>query len=92
MGAVSIRGSGGTVAVQSHAQTVAAVQRRYGVGVQSAVIVGGVPYGGAYEVTPSREAQTLATASRTLSQNVVVNPIPSNYGLIEWDGSKLRVS
>lgn len=90
--AVQIRGSGGTVTVQSRAQTVAAVSQRYEVGAKSSVIVGGVPYAGAYEVTPTQDAQELPTAGRSLSQNVVVNPIPSNYGLIEWDGSKLRVS
>ncbi|MBQ9621208.1 MAG: hypothetical protein IJR41_04655 [Atopobiaceae bacterium] len=50
------------------------------------------PYQGAYEVTPSEEAQVLGTAQRLLLEDVVVNPIPSNYGKITWDGSVLTVS
>lgn len=49
-------------------------------------------YEGPYEVTPSREAQVLPTARKAVQGNIVVDAIPSNYGLIEWDGSKLRVS
>lgn len=49
-------------------------------------------YLGPYEVTPSQETQTLQTTNKTMTQNVVVNPIPSNYGLITWDGSILTVS
>ena len=50
------------------------------------------PYSGAYTVTPTTERQTLPTADKTLSRNIVVNPIPSNYGLITWNGSTLTVS
>ena len=50
------------------------------------------PYDGAYEVTPSRQTQVLPTAFKNLSQNIVVNPIPSNYGLVTWNGSTLTVS
>ena len=49
-------------------------------------------YSGPYEVTPSNETQTLATAGKTLESNVTINPIPSNYGLITWDGNILTVS
>ena len=49
-------------------------------------------YEGPYEVIPSTEEQTLATANKTLTLNVVVKPIPSNYGLITWNGSELTVS
>ena len=49
-------------------------------------------YGGAYEVTPSEEAQTLCTAGRTLSEDILIQPIPSNYGRITWNGSFLTVS
>lgn len=49
-------------------------------------------YTGAYEVTPSSETQVLPTANRIAHQNIVVNPIPSNYGLITWNGSTLTVS
>ena len=49
-------------------------------------------YDGPYEVTPSSQKQTLATANKSLSKNVIVGPIPSNYGLITWNGSTLTVS
>ncbi len=49
-------------------------------------------YTGANEVTPSSEMQTLNTAGFRLTQNIVVNPVPSNYGLITWNGAFLTVS
>ena len=49
-------------------------------------------YHGTYEITPSDSAQTLNTANMVLNDNIVINPIPSNYGLISWNGSALTVS
>lgn len=49
-------------------------------------------YEGSYEVTPSAETQTLNTSGLMMSQDVTINPIPSNYGLITWNGSTLTVS
>ena len=49
-------------------------------------------YAGPYEVVPSRETQTLRTNRLLMTSNVTIAPIPSNYGLIEWNGSVLRVS
>lgn len=49
-------------------------------------------YDGITEVTPSNQAQVLQTSSKALTRNIVVNPIPSNYGLISWNGSTLTVS
>lgn len=50
------------------------------------------PYTGAYEFTPTTSIQTAPTASKYLTRNIVINPIPSNYGLITWNGSTLTVS
>ena len=50
------------------------------------------PYQGAYTVTPSEDAQTIQTAGMNLVQNIVVEPIPSNYGLITYNGSVITVS
>lgn len=58
----------------------------------SAGFVQGPYYDGEYEVTPTQETQTLYTTGRTLANDVVINPIPSNYGLITWNGSVLTVS
>lgn len=49
-------------------------------------------YTGPVEVTPSPETQTLATTGFIMPSDVVINPIPSNYGLITWNGSTLTVS
>lgn len=50
------------------------------------------PYTGETEITPSAEAQVIPTAGLTMLSNITVNPIPSNYGLITWNGSTLTVS
>lgn len=49
-------------------------------------------YEGSYVATPSAEAQVLETKNLRMTDNVTVNPIPSNYGLITWNGSVLTVS
>ena len=49
-------------------------------------------YTGSYTVTPTQSTQTLNTKDKTMTGNVTVNPIPSNYGLVTWNGSVLTVS
>lgn len=49
-------------------------------------------YTGDYEVTPTSETQTLNTANLSMAQNIVVNPIPQNYGLITYNGGYITVS
>lgn len=49
-------------------------------------------YTGAYEFTPTTETQTIPTDHLVVMDNIVIDPIPSNYGLITWDGSTLMVS
>lgn len=49
-------------------------------------------YTGPVEVTPSAETQTLYTETLVMGSNITINPVPSNYGLITWDGSTLTVS
>ena len=50
------------------------------------------PYTGAYTVTPSADAQTLQTNGLRMTDNITIEPIPSNYGLITWNGSTITVS
>ena len=50
------------------------------------------PYSGTIDVTPTEETQTLPTSGYMLQADIVVEPIPSNYGLITWDGTTLTVS
>ena len=49
-------------------------------------------YHGATEVTPTQETQTLYTANLLVPVDIIINPIPQNYGLVTWDGSILTVS
>ena len=49
-------------------------------------------YTGDYTVTPSQETQILLTKNTRLTDNITVNPIPNNYGLITWNGSYITVS
>lgn len=50
------------------------------------------PYTGDYIIIPSSETQVLETKYLRMTDNVTVNPIPQNYGLITWNGSFLTVS
>lgn len=49
-------------------------------------------YSGPTTVTPGPEAQTLNTGGLMVPENITIEPIPNNYGLITWDGSTLTVS
>lgn len=60
--------------------------------VINATIITTPEYHGTYTVTPSSTAQVLLTADLKCTDNITVNPIPSNYGLITWNGSSLTVS
>lgn len=50
------------------------------------------PYEGPTEVTPSSVEQVLLTKNYRMTEHIKVKPIPSNYGLITWDGSTITVS
>lgn len=65
------------------------VRTRIGTAIE---MVDGTPYTGDYEVTPSGQTQVLATDGLLMQGNITINPIPSNYGLVTWDGSALTVS
>lgn len=49
-------------------------------------------YTGSVDVVPTGSAQVLSTAGTALATNIIVEPIPSNYGLITWDGQTITVS
>lgn len=49
------------------------------------------PYQGEYEVTPGEEEQVIKTQYQVLDKNIIVKPIPSNYGRIVYDGSILTI-
>ena len=64
-------------------------------GVESPIVVQEVlipVYAGAYEIAPTAEQQTIPVHGFRFEQDLIIDPIPSNYGLITWDGVTLTVS
>lgn len=49
-------------------------------------------YHGSVDVTATTSVQILETQGKLLADNIIVEPIPDNYGLITWNGSILTVS
>lgn len=43
-------------------------------------------------ITPSNTTQTISTKNKYMTGNITIDPIPSDYGKITWDGSVLIVS
>lgn len=54
--------------------------------------IGATPYTGDYEYTPTEETQVIPMSGLCALEDVVINPIPNNYGLITYNGSTIRVS
>lgn len=49
-------------------------------------------YTGDYEFTPTRSTQVIEIANKKATADIIINPIPKNYGLVTWNGSVLTVS
>jgi hypothetical protein len=49
-------------------------------------------YDGPYEFTPTADTQTIEIEQKMATADIIINPIPSNWGLITWNGSVLTVS
>lgn len=63
------------------------------VGTVTKVVEHDLPvYTGETNITPSTSEQVLNTADKVVTRNIVINPIPSNYGRITWNGATLTVS
>lgn len=63
------------------------------VGVETSVTASIVPrYEGDYNVTPAGEAQILSTSGKLMTEDIKIERIPSQYGLVTWDGSVITVS
>ena len=90
--AIEVYGVGESVEVRSPRWSVEVRAPSWEVGVSSAVVAGGIPYSGDYEFTPSEDAQTISATSRVFDRDITIKPIPSNYGLITYDGSCITVS
>ena len=53
---------------------------------------GSVPvYPGPTEFTPSAEKQTIAVSGYRLKEDITIDPIPTNYGRLVWNGHTLTV-
>lgn len=50
------------------------------------------PFTGDYTITPSNETQVLSTKNLWMTDNITIEPVPQNYGLITWDGSVITVT
>ena len=48
-------------------------------------------YEGEYIFTPSDNEQIVQIADHKASANIVINPIPSNYGKVTWNGYELHI-
>lgn len=90
---VTVIEDGGAVEVVQVDESVEVSSSDFNIEVDTTpVIVDGIPYAGPYTVTPTRSQQVLSTSGYTMSGDVTVEPIPSNYGLIAWNGAVLTVS
>lgn len=49
-------------------------------------------YGGPTDIVPTGSAQVLATAGTAVTADIIIEPIPNNYGLVTWDGVAITVS
>lgn len=70
-----------------------------GEGMTAEIAVGGAipiqpddPYEGPFEFTPGDDMQTIATAEKYVDRNIVINPIPDNYGKITYNGSWITIT
>lgn len=45
-----------------------------------------------YEVTPSDEMQILHVANMAMIHDIVINPIPSNYGKVTYNGQIITIT
>ena len=62
------------------------------VSISSPIVPLSIPYTGSYEFTPSATEQIISVGGKTPSQDIRINPIPNNYGLITWNGAYLHIS
>lgn len=88
--AIEIRHSGQTVTVSSHRTLVTAKVPSYIVSVVSGSDIGGIPYLGTYEITPTTAEQILATQAKTMANDLTIHSIP--YHSTSNDSGGLTVS
>lgn len=63
------------------------------IAVDTAITAGTMPhYTGPTTIEPASVPQVLETSGMALDEDITIGAIPSNYGLITWDGSALTIS
>lgn len=73
--------------------TVAADKVTLPVTAGTQIIVNRDPeYAGAHEFTPGDSTQIVPVGGYRMTQDIIIDPIPSNYGKITWNGAVLTVS
>jgi len=89
--AVEIIAPNGSATVVSRAYVIEAQSAGHAIETVANVTV--MPsYRGSYEVAPGPDVQVLPTDGLMMNGDVTVGAIPSNYGLITYDGSTITVS
>ena len=89
MAAVTIVDGSRVVACEPSQRAVARVPSTV-VSARQSNTFGGIPYDGAYEVTPTASEQVIPTAHKTLANDVTINQIP--YLAISNDSGGITVS
>ena len=65
----------------------------YDIEVAEKIVTSLVPnYEGEYSFTPTQTEQIVEVGGKKALENIVINPIPSNYGLITYNGTYITVS
>ena len=92
---ISVAGQKASASAASAAVNIAAQNQSYTVNTGEQIATHyeqREPYEGSYIITPRDETQVLATNHKRMTADVVINPIPSNYGEITYNGAVLTVS
>ena len=55
------------------------------------IITGVDWYDGSYDFIPTEQAQTIQISDKTARANITIEPIPTNYGRITYNGSTILV-
>ena len=83
------------VTIQPQTVKISVGSQSIGIGIKEPIareIIDCDPYIGKYTIDPNTELQILSTKNLRMLNDVVINPIPNNYGLITWNGEFLIVS
>ena len=84
-----------SVTINPQRITVDANPASVGIGIQPSIArdyMDRDPYEGEYVITPGRTEQVLNIDGKRATADIIVQAIPSNYGLITWNGSTITVS